>query len=70
MGKSEKNACFLILAEWLWTEIVFVNRPVDPGSTQGSHRPISFMNKDRTRERPTIQLVELSINNHIVDLIH
>ena len=25
------------------------NRPVDPGSIQGSHRPISFMIKHRTR---------------------
>ena len=46
------------------------NRPVDPGSTQGSHRPISSMrNKYRTRERPNLKLVELSINNDIVDLI-
>ena len=27
-------------------------------------------NKDRTRERPTIKLVELSIYRHVVDLIH
>ena len=32
--------------------------------------PKSFMkNKYRTRERPTITLVELSINNPVVDLI-
>ena len=30
--------------------MVMENRPVDPGSIQGSHRPISFIRiKDRTR---------------------
>ena len=29
--------------------MVMQNRPVDPGSIQGSHRPISFMIKHRTR---------------------
>ena len=29
--------------------MVTENRPVDPGSIQGSHRPISFMIKYRTR---------------------
>ena len=29
--------------------LVMENRPVDPGSIQGSHRPISFMIKHRTR---------------------
>ena len=29
--------------------IVVVNRPVDPDSTQGSHRPIFFMNEYRAR---------------------
>ena len=48
--------------------IVFVNRPVDPGSTQGSHRPKSVTRNKysyRTRERPSIKLVELTINNHV-----
>ena len=46
------------------------NRPVDPGSIHWSHRPISFMrNKYRTRERPIMKLVELSINNHFVGVI-
>ena len=30
-------------AEWLWTTSSLKNGPVDPGSTQGSHRPIYFM---------------------------
>ena len=29
--------------------MVMENRPVDPGSIEGSHRPISFMIKHRTR---------------------
>ena len=29
--------------------MVMQKRPVDPGSIQGSHRPISFMIKHRTR---------------------
>ena len=29
--------------------LVMENRPVDPGSIQGSHRPVSFMIKHRTR---------------------
>ena len=29
--------------------MVMENRPVDPGRIQGSHRPISFMIKHRTR---------------------
>ena len=29
--------------------MVMENRPVDPGRIQGSHRPISFMIKRRTR---------------------
>ena len=38
------------------------NRPVDPGSMQGSYRPISFIGvKHRTRAD-----VELRMNNHIV----
>ena len=46
------------------------NRPVDPSSTQWNHRPTSSMrNKHRTRERPTLKLVKLGINNDIVDLI-
>ena len=55
------------------------NRPVDPGSTQGSQRSISFscgINVEHARTTYyTITLVELSIKNHIninitVDLIH
>ena len=38
------------------------NRPVDPGSMQGSYRPISFIGvKHRTRAD-----VELRMNHHIV----
>ena len=50
--------------------MVMENRPVDPGSIQGSHRPISFTRiKHRTRER-FFFFVKLSSNNHIVGLIH
>ena len=45
------------------------NRPVDPGSIQGSHRPISFM-RINTEHARTIFCVKLSINNHIVGLVH
>ena len=43
------------------------NRPVDPGSIQGSHRPISFTRIKHTR---TIFCVKLSMNNQIVGLVH
>ena len=50
--------------------MVMENRPVDPGSIQGSHRPISFIRiKHRTRAND-IFCVKLSINNHIVGLVH
>ena len=45
------------------------NRPVGPGSIQGSHRPISFI-RIKNRTRATIFCVKLSINNHIVGLVH
>ena len=49
--------------------MVMENRPVDPGSIQGSHRPtISFMIKHRTRADDIC--VKLSINNPIVCLVH
>ena len=44
------------------------NRPVDPGSIQGSHLLSSFIRINIEHAR-TI-LVKLSINNHIVGLIH
>ena len=48
--------------------MVMENRPVDPGSIQGSHRPISFIRiKQNTRER---FFAKLSISNHIVRLVH
>ena len=43
-------------------------RLVDPGSIQGSHRPISFIRiKQNAR---TISFVKLSINNHTVGFVH
>ena len=45
--------------------MVMENRPVDPGSIQVSHRPISLMIKHRTRAD-----VKLSINNYIVGLVN
>ena len=48
--------------------MVMENRPADPGSIQGSHRPISFIRiKHRTRAN---DILWLSINNHIVRLVH
>ena len=47
--------------------------PVDPGSIQGSHRPISFIRiKHRTRSNDHLYIffVKPSINNHIVGLVH
>ena len=50
--------------------MVMENRPVDPGSIQGSHRPtISFI-RIKIEHAPTIFFVKLSINNHIVGLVH
>ena len=49
--------------------MVMENRPVDPGSIQGSHRPISFIRINIEHAR-TIFCVKLSINNHIVGLVH
>ena len=43
------------------------NRPVDPGSIQGSHRSISFMIKHRTRADDILCKTE---NNHIVCSVH
>ena len=44
--------------------MVMENRPIDPASIQGSHRPIPFIRiKHGTRER---FFVQLSINNHVV----
>ena len=48
--------------------MVMESRPVDPGSIQGSHRPISFIRiKRRTRAN---DILCKSINNHIVRLVH
>ena len=48
------------------------NRPVDPRSIQGSHRPISFIRIKHieVEHARTIFCVKLSINNHIVGLVH
>ena len=47
------------------------SRPVDPGSIQGSHRPISFIRiKHRTRADDILCKTEYSLNNHIVGLVH
>ena len=50
--------------------MVTENRPVDPGSIQGSNRPTYILHKDKTEHARTIFCVKLSINNHIVGLIH
>ena len=48
--------------------MVMESRPIDPGSIQGSHRPISFMMN--IKHARTILCVKLSINNNIVGLVH
>ena len=51
--------------------MVMENRPVDPGSIQGSHRPISFIRiEHRTRANDILCKTEYCINNHIVRLVH
>ena len=51
--------------------MVMKNPPVDPGSIQGSHRPIYILHKDKIEQARTIFFfVKLSINNHIVGLVH
>ena len=53
--------------------MVMEDRHVDPG-IQGSHRPISFIRTKHTwylvEHARTIFCVKLSINNHIVGLVH
>ena len=49
--------------EWLCKIVLF-----DPGSIEGSHRPTSFM--INIKHARTIFCVKLSINNHVVDLVH
>ena len=49
--------------------MVMENRPVDPGSIQGSHRPISFIRNKHTTRVSILQVLR-SINNHIVRLVH
>ena len=49
--------------------MVVENRPVDPGSIQGSHRSIPFTRiKHRTRANDFF--VKLSISNHVAGLVH
>ena len=44
------------------------NRPVDPGSIQGSHRPISFI-RIKHRTHAIVFFVKLSLNDHVVGLV-
>ena len=48
--------------------MVVENRPVDPGSIQGSHRHISFIRINIEHARTIF--VKLSVNNHIAGLVH
>ena len=52
--------------------VIMENRPVDPGSIQGSHRPIFFMRiKYRTRANDLLYIFcQTGINNNIVGLVH
>ena len=47
---------------------IMQNRPVSPGSIQGSHRPIGTLHDKKENVR-TIACVKLSINNHLVCLV-
>ena len=50
--------------ERLWKIVLF-----DPGSIQGSHRPIGTLH-DKTENARMIVCVKLSISNHLVCLVH
>ena len=47
--------------------MVMENRPVDPGSIQGSHRPLSFI---RIKHRTRADDILCKTNHHIVGLDH
>ena len=48
VGIYNLQQCYIVSVH----RMVMENRPVDPGSIQGSHRPISFIRiKQNTRER-------------------
>ena len=47
--------------------MVMENRPVDPGSIQS---PTYILHKDKTEHARTIFCVKLSIDNHVVGLVH
>ena len=46
--------------------MVMENRPVDPGSIQGSHRPISFIRIKHSTRANVFVVVKLSINTYFV----
>ena len=50
--------------------MVMENRAVDPDSIQGSHRPISLISTKHRTRADDFFLVKLSINNHMVGLVH
>ena len=50
--------------------MVVENRPVDAGSIQGSHRPISFIGINHRTRANDIGVKLSSINSHIVRLVH
>ena len=51
--------------------MVMENRPVDPGSIQGSHRPISLTRiKNRTRLNDFFVKLSINTSNHTVGLVH
>ena len=72
---SELSSSFEIPAINYYLNIVSIhrmdveNRPVAPGSIQGSHRPVSFI-RIKHGTRANHSFVEMSINNHIVGLVH
>ena len=55
--------------QFAYCKLFIYIRPVDPGSIQGSHRPISLIGKNIKHAR-TIFSVKLCINHHIVRLVH
>ena len=49
--------------------MVMENRPVDPGSIRGGHRPTSLIRLQHATRAEDF-FVKLSINIHVVGLVH
>ena len=63
--KRLKTGSWRVVRSLIQLIMVLENRPVDPGSIQGRHRPISFIRIRKTLNTRERFFVKLSINNHI-----